>query len=400
MSDLITVEEALQALAAHPLPRALETIDLRHAHGRTLAKPVAAKVSKPPAAVSAMDGYAVRLSDVNVPGAQLVVVGEAPAGKPFKGQLGAGQAIRIFTGGEVPSGADHIVIQEDTISDGDAIICRLGYDAPRHIRPAGLDFSSGDQLLDAGTRIDAGELTLIAAANHGSIEVYGRLRVGILANGDELKPPGSSLKISEIPSSNSAGLSALISSWGDVPVDLGIASDSVTSIVKHLETEPDIDLFLPVGGASVGDHDHMRSAFEALEYQSLFQKVAVKPGKPTWFSKRGSQRVLGLPGNPASALVCAHLFLKPLLTGAATLEALPARLTHGLAETGPRETFLRATAKISPDAVVSVSTLGNQDSSRIIPFVTGNALIRCPAGAPAKQAGDIVNIISLRELRS
>jgi len=400
MSGLISVDAALALLAANPLPQATETIPITAALGRRLASPLVAKVSRPPAAVSAMDGYAVRLADVTDASANIRVIGEAPAGTPFDGQIAQGETVRIFTGGEIPRGADHIVIQEDVIRNGDTITCKDAYDAPQFVRAAGLDFSQGDTLIEAGTTLGPAHLAIAAAANHGTLNVTRRPRVGLLANGDELRAPGSDLERGQIVNSNPAALAPLIAAWGGESVDLGVTSDSEASIRAHIAAAKDIDLFVPIGGASVGDHDHMRAAFAAEGFAPVFQKIAVKPGKPTWFSSRGDARVLGLPGNPASAFVCAHLFLSALLGSEWTARQVTALLTKPLRDNGNREQFLRATATLNADGQVQVEAATNQDSSLLRPFLTCNALIRREIGADEKPTGDTVKILLIGPLQS
>lgn len=399
MSGLISVDEALERLAAYPLAVMHRIVPLSEALGRRLAEPVIARVTRPPAALSAMDGYAVRLADVREPGARLRVIGEAPAGTPFDQTVCAGEAVRIFTGGEVPNGADHIVIQEDAVRNGDVVTCKDSYKQAQFVRAAGLDFSEGDTLIEAGTVIGAAELAIAAAANRATLNVVQRPRVGILANGDELRPPGSELKRGQIVNSNPAGLAPLIQSWGGEAIDLGVASDSVESIREHMHVGGEIDLYLPVGGASVGDHDYMRAAFAEEGFEPLFEKVAVKPGKPTWFSTRGNQRVLGLPGNPASALVCAHLFASTLLGAAWTERQLMAQLSAPLKENGKREQFLRTMATLGEDGQLRVEAASNQDSSLLRPFLSCNALIRRKIGAAGKSTGDTVPIIMIGPLQ-
>ncbi|RIJ24563.1 molybdopterin molybdenumtransferase MoeA [Henriciella barbarensis] len=392
MSGLISVADAFDALARNALPVRVETVSIDEAHGRQLIEAVAARVSRPPADMSAMDGYAVRLEDVRSAGARLTVIGEAPAGAPFEQTLGEGEAVRIFTGGEIPAGADHIVIQEDTARTGDEVLCSEGYEASRFIRKAGRDFHEGDRLLDEGAILGAGELGLLAAGNIAEVNVRRRLRVGILANGNELKPPGTHLKRGEIVNSNPVALADLIRSWGAEPVDLGIAADTLDAIAQRIENARDIDVFLPVGGASVGDHDLMRPAFAEAGFESLFEKIAVRPGKPTWFSTRGDTRVLGLPGNPASALVCAQLFLKPLITGQRH-SLTKAALACDLETNGPREHYMRAFASFTDDGRLTVDPAPDQDSSLIKPFVTSAALLRRLPNAPAKKRGELEDII-------
>ena len=396
---MISVDEALDLIRRHRLPQAVETVMLNQCLGRTLAAPIIAQATRPPVAVSAMDGYAVRQADAANDGATLKIIGEAPAGSPFKGSVSAGEAVRIFTGGEVPSGANHIVIQENVTREGNTITCREPSPQPRFVRAAGLDFKQGDTLVKAGAKIGPMDLSIAAAANLAEIDVYQRPRVGILANGNELKSPGSDLQRGEIINSNPIALAALIEHWGGVPVDLGIAADSVASIQAFAEADKNIDIYVPVGGASVGDHDHMRAAFSGLGFEPIFQKIAVKPGKPTWFSQRGNNRVLGLPGNPASALVCAHIFLAPLLSETANDTLIRANLAAPLPPNGPREQFLRAVATLSPEGQLSVVAAFNQDSSLLRPFLSCNALIRRRPKAAAAEIGEPVDLRLIGDLK-
>jgi molybdopterin molybdotransferase len=398
MSGLISVDEALALLAQHALSLPVQTVPLAAALGARLAGAVKAQVSRPPAAVSAMDGYAVRLSDVAAPGARLRVIGDAPAGRPFGGIVGPGEALRIFTGSIIPEGADHVVIQEDADRNGDTLVCHNAYDAAQFIRQIGIDFTEGDELLSAGAVVSPAGLSISAAANHGTLNIFRRPRVGILANGDELRAPGSVLEPGQIVNSNPEGLGALIRQWGGEPVDLGVADDTMDSIHARIDAAPDIDIFLPVGGASVGDHDLMRPAFADAGFTPVFEKVAVKPGKPTWFSTRDTQRVLGLPGNPASAFVCAHLFLRPLIEGGMQRSLLNARSVSALPGPGRRETYLRAHVHADTDSVLRVEAAVNQDSSLIRPFLMANALIRRLADAPPVAAGDLVKVLMIAPL--
>ena len=395
MSGMISVDEALGNIIAGRPPRRMERVPLANALGATLAEPVSAKLSRPPTAVSAMDGYAVRLKDVREPGATLKVTGEAPAGTPYAGSVGSGQAVRIFTGGEVPRGADHVIMQEETERQGEVVTCVKGYDASAFVREEGLDFKTGEVLLAANTRVGAAELAVAAAANHDHLAIWKRPRVALLANGDELKQPGSTLSAGQIVNSNPAGLSALITQWGGVPVDLGIAADTIEDIIAHIAREDDADIIVPVGGASVGDHDHMRAAFSAAGFALVFEKIAVKPGKPTWMATKKDQRVLGLPGNPASALVCAHLFLRTLIEFGSGLQTIRATSAAPISANGPRESFLRASCVWSTSGQLEVTPHDNQDSSLLTPFLTANCLIRRTPNAVALQSGNPLDIMLL-----
>jgi len=399
VKQLLSVDEALGLLLAHTPNRPDETVSLDKALGRTLAAPVKARLTQPPASVSAMDGYAVHLSDISQKGTRLNVIGESPAGRPFQGSIDPGQAVRIFTGGHVPAGADTILIQENAERHGDEITVIEPQDAARHIRKAGIDFAKGDILLEAGMTLGPAEVAVAAAANHASVTVRSQLKVALLANGNELKPPGSDLGAGEIVSSNQAGLSALIASWGDAVIDLGIASDSIEDILSRLNSASEADIIVPIGGASVGDHDHMRAAFSEAGFELVFEKIAVRPGKPTWFAKKVDQLVLGLPGHPASAYVCANLFLYALLKGKPR-DIIRAKLSGDLSENGPRAHYMRAHLALSDTGDVVASPLPNQDSSLLTPFLSAGGLILREPGAPAVNSGNEVSVVALRPIIS
>ena len=269
-----------------------------------------AQVYQPPADVSAMDGYAVRHADMKL-GATLKVTGESRAGTPFTGSLNPGEAIRIFTGAHVPQGADHILIQEDAKREGDTVTVTFEQPKPENIRRAGLDFSRGTALVPAGHVMTEGAISLAAAGNVGRVIVRKAPRIGVLANGDELAAPGTELAAGQIVNSIQPALLALIRRWGAVPLDLGVSRDTEEDVRQRLATS--CDVIVSIGGASVGDYDVVRSAFAAEGFAPVFEKVAVKPGKPTWFSAKDKTLALGLPGNPAAAMVTAQLFLRPLI---------------------------------------------------------------------------------------
>lgn len=395
---MITREQALEHIATIGPLGETENVPLHDCLGRTLAGDVRARLTHPPAPMSAMDGYAVRFGR-DLDEGPLQLIGEAAAGAPFEGAVAPGQCVRVFTGSVVPEGADHVVIQEDVRREGEKIWIETPQDKPKNIRPAGVDFSEGDLLLAAGTQISPMHLSICAAANHASLTLCRRPKVGLLTNGDELRPPGSPLQPGQIIASNEYALMALIREWGGEPVNLGTAADDPGDIRRRIEAARDLDLYVPVGGASVGDHDHMKSVFTELGFEPAFSKIAIKPGKPTWHSRRGSQSVLGLPGNPASALVCAHLFLRPLmnaLLGHADRHSwIRGRLMADLAPNGPREAFLRGTLDQLADGATGIQPAANQDSSLLSPFITADVLIHRPAGAPALITGDEVDGVIL-----
>lgn len=392
---MISVQDAISALTQHRAAGADVLTPLSKALGGRLARDVLAKVTLPPRDASAMDGYAVRFSDVGKAGAQLTVIGEAPAGSPFGGAVGQGEAVRIFTGGAVPEGADHIVIQENASREGDILTTTTTNETRRHIRKAGIDFTKGETLIAAGTQLSPAHIALAAAANHDTLPIYKRPVIALIANGDELKEPGSPAQEGDVISSNAAGLGALIQSWGGEVMDMGIAKDSVVAITALIEAASAADIIVPIGGASVGDYDYMRTAFKEAGLELVFEKIAVRPGKPTWFGKLGEQRVLGLPGNPASATVCAHLFLKILMNRADNIVTTKAKLTQALSANGPRETFARGRTEVSDDGIAKVTPFPRQDSSLMTPFAKANVLLRLPPNTGPWDEGDVIDVVSL-----
>lgn len=402
MIRMASVEQALQLIAEHGRANAMpsENAPLTRAVGRRLAAPVIAQVNQPPADVSAMDGYAVRFADMAM-NAELKVIGESRAGAPYPGAIADRQAVRIFTGAIIPKGCDHILIQEDCIREGDSIEVMHEQRRPENIRRAGLDFTMGSMLVPAGHVVTEGAVSLAAAGNTASISVWKTPRIGVLANGDELVAPGSALAPGQIVNSIQPALMALVRRWGAEPVDLGISQDNEADVRKRLN-EP-CDVVVSIGGASVGDYDVVRSAFAAEGFEPVFEKIAVKPGKPTWFSKQGKRLALGLPGNPAAAMVTAQLFLRPLIDAltsapapAPTSTQQKAHTTTALPTAGNREEYLRAVLSISADGAAQITAAENQDSSLLSPFLSANALIKRAPGAPAAPAGSLVDIVLLK----
>ncbi len=395
---MISVDDAIATILDATFSLEAETVSIADCVGRITVSNIMARLTQPPFAASAMDGYAVRIEDAGE-GAVLKVIGEAPAGSPFHGLIGKGEAVRIFTGGVVPNGADHIVIQEDVARADDEIIINEPQKNARNIRKAGIDFREGDVLVKSGTQLHEVHGSILAAANILEISVKRRPRIAIFSNGDELVEPGSSLKPGEIVNSNHYALCAMAKSWGGVATYLGCAADNEAAIRAHFERAR-ADVIVPVGGASVGDYDYVKTAFSSLGGEVFFEKIAVRPGKPTWFGKLGNALVLGLPGNPASAIVTAALFLQPLVRRFAGVEGVAettnARLTNELPANGQRETYMRAIAKKGSHGGYEVTPVTNQDSSLLSPFSNANTLIRRPVSAPALKAGDVVEVVSLR----
>lgn len=398
MIRMASVEQAIALIAEQAAARLLgpESIPLAACHGRILAEPVIAQVSQPPADVSSMDGYAVRFADMAM-NAELKVIGESRAGVPWSGKVGARQAVRIFTGAIMPEGADHVLIQEDCIRDNNDLEVMHAQKKPENIRRTGLDFTKGATLVPAGNVMSEGAISLAAAGNAGHVTVRKAPRVGVLANGDELAAPGSDLKTGQVVNSIQPALMALIQRWGAIPVDLGVSHDDEADVRKRLSVP--CDVIVSIGGASVGDYDVVRTAFAADGFTPVFEKVAVKPGKPTWFSTRNTTLALGLPGNPAAAMVTSQLFLRPLilaLSGATSVEPHQRAHTQSpLPATGNREEYLRAVLTLDTEGRAHIRAAEKQDSSLLSPFLTANALIRRPINSPAAAAGDLVDIVIL-----
>lgn len=403
---MISVSDARAHLIANAPITSTETVALDDALSHVLAEDVTAQFTQPPFAASAMDGYAIRKEDAVV-GKTLTVTGMAPAGRPFVGCVKFGDAIRIFTGSVMPDLADHVVIQEDVEVNDNAdtalktITITQPQSPPSHIRAAGIDFNAGDTLFTAGTRLGPIHLSVLASANIAALPVRRRPRVCVFANGDELRTVGSTVEPGQILASTGYALTALIKSWGADANYLGIIPDDKKALQDAIKRTEDADIIVPLGGASVGDFDLVRDAFKTAGFDPLFEKIAVKPGKPTWSSIKDSTITLGLPGNPASGLVCAHLFLKPLIEASLGLEcpntpaSVPAKLTAPLGSNGSRASYNRAFATHDEAGHLCVTPFPRQDSSLLTPFARANALVESPPHAPARQAGEITNIVLL-----
>lgn len=399
---MISVEDARRRiLETVDQPLEIETIALEDALGRVVAEPISARITQPPFAASAMDGYAVRAQDVVSVPAVLDVIGEAPAGRAFGGIVGIGQAVRIFTGAPVPEGADTIVIQEDTQPGGDGRVRIVeGADIGRYIRPRGLDFSEGDRLIEPGRRLVSRNIALAAAMNVAKVRVFRKPRIAILATGDELVLPGGTPRPDQIISSNNFGLRAMIRSLGGEPIDLGIAADTIASLKNAGERAAGCDVLVTLGGASVGDHDLVQAALTELGLEVDFWRIAMRPGKPLMFGRLGDIRVFGLPGNPVSALVCARLFVKPMidgLSGLVELEDPPetARLATPLSGNDRRQDYVRARLYRDSSGDLMAEPFARQDSSMLRTLSEADALIIRMPHAPAAEIGEIVEFLPL-----
>ena len=389
---MISFDQAWAIVAGEARPLGSEAVALAGAHGRILAEPVVAQVDWPPADVSAMDGYAIRGSD----GSPLRLVGESFPGAAFGGVVGVGECVRIFTGAPIPPGAERVAMQENATRDGDAVRLIVADSSSCHIRQRGSDFCAGDTLLDAGRRLDARAMVAAAGSDLADVRVWRRPRVAILGTGDELVEPGSArAHPGTIPESVSFGVAGLVADWGGNMIGRERVRDQPDLISHAAATALDrSDLLVVTGGASVGDRDYSRAVLADLGLDLLFAKVAMKPGKPVWFGRVGDTLVLGLPGNPTSALVTARLLLAPLLAGlggddcARAAGWRSAMLQVPLGPCGERETFTRARCVEG-----MVEPLASQDSGAQKGLADGNVLIRQRAETAALSAGDPVDII-------
>lgn len=401
--DLMSVDAARAAIIADIAPLAREDIALTDGLGRVLAEPLVARRSQPPMAVSAMDGFAARSADVAAVPAVLTQIGAVQAGGAFDGTVGPGQCTRIFTGAPVPDGADTIVIQEDTTLDGDQVTVREGAPAGRYIRPAGLDFNAGDTVLPAGRLLTARDIGLAAALNYPWLPVRRKPRVAILASGDEIVRPGEPVGGQQIVSSNSYALAAMVTAMGGEPVVLGIAGDSAEALRQTARAARGCDLLVTSGGASVGDHDLIQSALGSDEDPHYrldvgFWRIAMRPGKPLIFGRYGPIPMLGLPGNPVSTVICAMIFLQPLvdrLLGLPVTEAprAPAILDRDLAANDRRQDYLRCRLETDENGALRAHPFSRQDSAILSLMAAADGLLVRPPFDPARRAGEKVEIL-------
>jgi molybdopterin molybdotransferase len=391
------VAEALRRVLtdAHALPA--EMAPLADALGRVLTDDVSALRTQPPAAVSAMDGYAVQASDVAQAPVKLKLIGEVAAGHPFAGEVGAGEAARIFTGGVLPKGSDTVVIQELTKREGDTVVIEKATAKARNVRAEGIDFVKEQVLLRKGNRLSDRDLMLAAAMNYPRLSVHGEPKIAVLGTGDELVPPGSELASGQIVYSNGFALTALARSAGGIVSDLGIARDRIDDITASVRRARawGADVLVTTGGASVGEHDLVQRALTSEGLDLSFWRVALRPGRPMMHGRLGGMQVLGLPGNPVSSYVCAFLFLVPLirrLAGRLDAEHVssPAQLGRDLRANDERADYLRATLAQGADGLVA-TPLPDQDSSLMAPLAkAGCLLIREPHAAAALAGSDCV----------
>ena len=404
---LLPVDDARARILEGLVPGDAERCALAEAMGRVVASDVASRLSLPPEAVSAMDGYAIRVADCQTVGATLTRIGESAAGRPWDGRLGPGQAVRIFTGAVVPDGADGIILQEDVEagSETDGAVITVN-EVPRDgqfIRPAGLDVTAGDIILTAGTVMSARLISLATSAGHTDISVWRRPHIGVLSTGDELVLPGDVPERGQIISSNATYLAAFIRACGAVPVDLGIARDRAGAMLEQVRAASlPLDMVVTTGGASVGTHDHLVSDLSSAGTELGFWRIAMRPGKPLLHGRIDGIPLLGLPGNPVSSAVCANIFLRPAiaqLSGSSHRpQMIAAELTEALRENDQRQDYLRSSLRYGEDGRARVTPARKQDSSMISIYANADALIVRPPFDAAKSAGDQVMVMRLDPL--
>lgn len=392
---LLSVAAALERVLAQARPVASQALPLAECYGRTLAQDLASRRTQPPFPVSAMDGYAVRAQDCASPAARLRQIGVSSAGHRFHGAVGAGEAVRIFTGAVAPQGADAVLIQEHASARGEEIAVLEPVASGRNIRPAGLDFSQGEVLLRAGRRLGPNELGLAAAMNHPELPVARRPRVAILATGDELVAPGATPGPDQIVASNSFAVAAQVLAAGGEPIDLGIAADTYDALERGVRAARanHADVLVTLGGASVGDHDLVQSALGREGMRLGFWRIAMRPGKPLIHGRLDEMHILGLPGNPVSAIVCGLLFLSPLVralcgdphAGADRSES--AVLAAPLPANDSRQDYLRSALTFDGDGRAVATPFARQDSSMLRILAESECLVMREPHAPAAQVG-------------
>jgi molybdopterin molybdotransferase len=400
---MIPVAEAQANVLKGVTRLASEDVSVADSFGRVLAQDVVSRMTQPPVAVSSMDGYAVRSADVASVPAGLKLIGESSAGRGFTGTMGAGQTVRIFTGAPLPAGADAVVIQEDTDVSGDRITMKESSGAGRYVRPAGLDFAAGQTLLKTGKRISSRDVALIAGMNVPWVKVTRRPRIAILSTGNELVMPGDPMGPHQIISSNSLGLASFVNAAGGIAVNLGIAVDEPAALREKLAGIRGMDMLVTIGGASVGDYDLVKQVAGAEGLDITFSQVAMRPGKPLIFGKILGVPMLGLPGNPVSAGVCAALYLKPaidVMIGAKTAETAgvvteTALLGADVPQNDRRQDYLRSKLELSAAGELTATPFAKQDSSMLAFFAQADCLVVRAPDAPALKKGERVPFVRL-----
>jgi molybdopterin molybdotransferase len=400
--SLLPVDEAIARIVEGITPLAVEQVRLDDALGRTLAEPLAATRTQPPFPASAMDGFAVRAADTEDSQVRLKIIGMSAAGHSFGGTVNPGEAVRISTGAPVPAGADAILIKENADTpDDNTLVANQPALAGKHIRRPGLDFDKGDILIQPGTTIGVRQIALAAAMNHATVPVRRKPRIAILATGDELVHPGANPGPDQIIASNDRALAGFARQNGADPHDLGIVIDDETLIGDAIDEAISLpaDILVTLGGASVGDHDLVQSALSGKGMELDFWRIAMRPGKPLMFGRLGETRILGLPGNPVSSIVCALLFLKPLIASLlgepVSDPSEPALLGSDMKENDDRQDYIRATLSTETADLPKATTFSQQDSSGLVVLAEADCLILRPPHAPPAKAGDACRIIRL-----
>lgn len=405
-TPLLPVEDALAAILRGVTPTETEMVPIFACRNRVLAADLASLRTQPPFATSAMDGYAVRAQDIASPGARLKLVGTSAAGHRFAGGISPGETVRIFTGAPLPDGADTILIQENAIVSSNLVEATQSEPRGRFVRASGLDFRQGDVLLTAGTELGAREIALAAAMNHGVLPVRRRPRVAILATGDELVPPGGVAGPDQIIASNHLAIASAVESFGAEAILLGIAEDNFSSLEKHIANarEAPADVLVTIGGASVGDHDLVQSALGREGMALDFWRIAMRPGKPLMFGQLGAMRILGLPGNPVSSIVCALIFIRPLVRALLGQQLPDADISEeaiagaDFAANDERQDYLRAIITGKNNALPVVVAQPKQDSSMLATLASSDVLVVRRPFAAALAKGERCRIVRLQWL--
>ncbi len=396
---MLSVEEAQARIVGAFAPLGSEWVALATARGRVLSKDLIAPRDQPHQAVSAMDGYAVRAQDLETGQAILTLIGEAPAGDRFTGEVGPGETVRIFTGGPLPAGADAVALQENAKASGDRIHLEGKIEPGTFVRPAGLDIKQGTVVLPAGTRLTARDLGLVAGLNQVWLPVRRRPRIAYLATGDELVRPGEPLGPDQIVTTNSTMLGAMIEAWGGTPLDIGLIRDRPEAFNEILAELTDVDLIVTLGGASVGERDLVRQVLGDKGLTLDFWTVAMRPGKPLIFGRINDIPLLGLPGNPVSSGVCAVLFVRSVIQTLQGLDPnppeIPAVLGSDLEANDMRQEYLRATLKWRQDGRLEAWPARRQDSSMFALFARADCLIKRSPFAKKQPSGSPVTVIPL-----
>jgi molybdopterin molybdotransferase len=401
---MISVEDALARITQAMTPVASETVGLETVVGRFLSEDVISRRTQPPFDISAMDGYALRSEDAKIAPFTLRQIGEVPAGSAFKDSVKPGTCVRIFTGGRVPDTADTVIMQEQTAVSGDEVTFSEAKEAGNNIRSAGGDFMEGDIGLSAGHRVTAQDASLLAAMNVPWVSVHRKPRIALLATGDELVRPGEPVGENQILSSNTYGIGAMIRQWGGEPVDLGIAQDNTSHLRACLEGAKGCDVLVTLGGASVGDHDLVQKVLTEDGLDLDFWKIAMKPGKPLIFGNWAGLPLVGVPGNPVSALVCALLYLKPALYALQgdkdpreANKTVPVILGQDLPKNGPRQDFMRARLE-RVDGQLRAFPFESQDSAKLSVLSAAGCLVIRTPNHEASKAGDTASAILISDI--